>query len=293
MVCGEPLLQFDSVLNMSNEFKRISKFYKRVYSSAITTNGYLLDLNTFNKLLKCGVNIFQITIDGIEKIHNKLRPYANGQKTYDIVLKNLKDIKKLKNRNFHIIIRSNFTKEVFCSLNDYLNIISELCENDDRFSLMMCYAAEWSNNIEEEFKRDFIKNLSSLKPIYNRILKLKMKINFMFPLEPENGGCNLGRNNRYFIRLNGEIHKCTIGFERYNSIVGYLDNDDIILNENFYSKLLNSNNCKKIYKCFYSPICKGEVCSLNRKEKKCPEGKNNLAYYLKLKDNYKEFEILD
>lgn len=291
---GEPLLMLNEVLDMSEKFIEISKFYRRRYSAAMTTNGYLLDINTFKKLLNARINIFQITIDGIECIHNNQRPLINGNKTFSTIYSNLMEIKKLKNRNFHIMIRSNFTKDVFENLDEYIQLIDRLCSNDSRFSLTLCYAAEWSNNIDTEFKKKFLEDLNSLTPIYELILKQNKKINFVFPLDSENGNCNLGRNDRYFFRPNGEIHKCTVCFENKSNIIGKIINNKVELNDNIYNRMLITNRCGKIYECFYSPICKGEVCPSQRKNKiYCPDGKTNLNYYLMLKDNCSAFEAVD
>ena len=47
----------------------------------ITTNGYLLDVETFKKLLKCNIYSYEITLDGFESDHNKNRPLKNGDPT--------------------------------------------------------------------------------------------------------------------------------------------------------------------------------------------------------------------
>lgn len=291
---GEPLLAIKDVVEISNEFIKICKFYKRTYTAAMTTNGYLLDLDTFKTMLDANIKVFQITIDGIEEIHDEQRPTVSGKASFNRIFNNLLNIKKLRNQNFHIIIRSNFTRSVFNNMDKYVDMISSLCEEDSRFSLTLCYAAEWSNNIDEQFKSTFLENLSSLVPVYEKILQRKNKINFFFPLDYEDGCCNLGRNHRYFFRPNGEVHKCTICFEDSENIIGYLKNGNIEFNNKLYEKILNSNNCDNLYDCFYAPICKGEVCPSSRKGKTtCPEGKSNLGYYLKLRDNYKSFDIID
>ncbi|HDV5968694.1 TPA: 4Fe-4S cluster-binding domain-containing protein, partial [Staphylococcus pseudintermedius] len=56
---GEPLLAKDVIYNLSEEFMRICKDKKVKYVSQITSNGYLLNYETFNNLLKYNVLYYQ------------------------------------------------------------------------------------------------------------------------------------------------------------------------------------------------------------------------------------------
>ena len=77
----------------------------------ITTNGYLLDVETFKKLLKCNIYSYEITLDGFESDHNKNRSLKNGNGSYNIILNNLRAIRdEVKSRVFQIVIRVNLTK---------------------------------------------------------------------------------------------------------------------------------------------------------------------------------------
>ena len=291
---GEPLLSLKTVQDMSKEFMKICNFNRRKYSSTMTTNGYLLDIDTFKTLLDCKINLFQISIDGIKTTHDYQRPTVTGKTTFDLIVKNLLEIKKLRERNFHIVIRSNVTKEIFNDLDEYIDLISSICENDNRFSVMINFAAVWSDNIDAEFQDTFFEDLTSLSPIYQKIIDSKKKIKFLLPLNTSESCCHLGTNNSFFIRPNGEIHKCTILFEDPNNIVGNLVNGKMVLNDKYYSKNLNPNMCAELYDCFYAPLCKGEVCPAKRSEKtECPSSKSILGYYLQLLDNYETFDVVD
>lgn len=67
---GEPLLAMDIIESMSVRIMEICKKAKRKYISDITTNGYLLSLDVFRKLLDLNVIEYQITIDGPKEIHD-------------------------------------------------------------------------------------------------------------------------------------------------------------------------------------------------------------------------------
>ncbi len=292
---GEPLLALDDILEMSKEFMNICSFNRRKYTASITTNGYLLDVETFKILLNHRIWAYQITLDGTEQMHNRNRPTVGGQPTFEAIINNLKNIKKLKNRNFHIVIRSNLTHEIFSNIDEYVEIISDICGDDDRFSLSVCYASEWSNNIEEGFKDTFINDRDTIFPLYERFLKCEKNISFAFLLNPQDGACELGRANRFFIRPNGELHKCSVRFENPNNIIGSFEDNQIHLLDNYYSKIISPGRCKNFNNCFFAPICKGEVCPAVRGTKRegCPDTKKHLNYILCLFDKSNQILCID
>lgn len=292
---GEPLLALDDVKEMSQEFMKICTFNKRKYTATMTTNGYLLDVETFKELLNHRVWAYQITLDGTKELHDRQRPTAGGKPTFDIIVKNLEEIKKLKNRDFHIVIRSNLTSDIFDHLNEYIEFISYLCGGDNRFSLSVCYASEWSDKIEKGFKDTFINNRNNIFPLYEKFLKCKSQINFAFLLNPEDGACELGRDNRFFVRPNGELHKCSVRFEDNKNIIGEFSRNQIILNDNYYKKIIDPSMCNNFESCFFAPICKGEGCPAVRSAKNsiCPDSKNHLNYILRLLDKSNQIVCID
>lgn len=292
---GEPLLDLEDIIELSHKFIEICTFNRRKYTASITTNGFLLDIETFKELLENKVWAYQITLDGTKTIHDMQRPALDGQPTFDTIVKNLIQIKNMKNRNFHIGIRSNLTNIIFDYLDEYVDFISYLCGNDDRFSLSICFASEWSNNIQKDFKSTLINNRQNIIPLYEKFMKCKDKINFTFLLNPEDGACGLGRENRFFIRPNGELHKCSVKFEEQNNSVGVFSGNQIILNDTYYKKIINPRKCDDFDSCFFAPICKGDCCpaAQNTKSLKCPDTKINLSYILRLLDKSNQIINID
>ena len=108
--CGEPLLALDVIEQISTKVIDICKKARRKYVADITTNGYLLSLDVFKKLLSLNVLEYQITIDGVKHVHDSKKPLVNGGGTFDTVTSNLRLIKQgVKSSTFSIVIRSNVT----------------------------------------------------------------------------------------------------------------------------------------------------------------------------------------
>lgn len=83
---GEPLLALDIIERLSEKIKEICAFYRKPYTASMTTNGFLLDADTFKRLLKCNVIYYQITVDGTKDIHDVQRPHAHlAVSTYPIL----------------------------------------------------------------------------------------------------------------------------------------------------------------------------------------------------------------
>lgn len=64
---GEPLLQINKIVEMSEFFLKLCHENNVLYYSTMITNGFLLNDENSIKLRRCNINIIQITLDGNEK----------------------------------------------------------------------------------------------------------------------------------------------------------------------------------------------------------------------------------
>lgn len=291
---GEPLLAMECISNLSKNFIEICKFNKKPYTSSITTNGYLLDIETFKELLSYKVSGYQITIDGTKSLHNKQRTTINGKPTYERIVKNLNDIFKLKRKNFRIKIRANITNEIFKNLNEYIKNISIFSSSDDRCSVSFYKVGNWLDKVKIELRSKLIKTTETFKDIYEAFINSNALINLNTSmLNPGGGVCYGGKKNNYFLTSDGALHKCTVNFENKNSIIGEINNGSLKLNHRFYSMLSSFKNCPKYEECFYAPICMGDPCPLKRRNVcNCPYYKEHLDKILILVDKNKPFPMI-
>ncbi len=131
---GEPLLKLDLIQLMSNAFMDICHKRNRLYTSAITTNGYFMNKDVFLKLYNRNVRKFAVTIDGLAEIHDKQRITVDGEGSFNKIILNLLEIKTISpNLKFEMNIRSNVSKEGLQMLEAYVKYMSELFADDDRF----------------------------------------------------------------------------------------------------------------------------------------------------------------
>lgn len=216
---GEPLLALDVIKNLSEKFISICREYKKPYRSAITTNGYFLNYETFKKLLKLKVTFFQITIDGSEDIHNKQRPCGNGKPSFETIMKNLKEIQERSISGlWNIVLRTNVTKQIIQDLNYKQNVIEPFV-NDIRFQFML--RKMWTNNTEAadkiwcsdiEFER-FIDQCEIPPQSLDNEYKYSYKGSFT---------CYAANSNALVIGSDGKLYKCTVALYDDINQIGYI-----------------------------------------------------------------------
>lgn len=68
-----------------------------------------MTLENFKKLKKLHITEYQVTIDGLPAIHDRQRFLLNGEKTFEVIMDNLKEIKEnIKSSTITFLIRTNF-----------------------------------------------------------------------------------------------------------------------------------------------------------------------------------------
>jgi len=104
---GEPLLAPDVIENLSKRIIDFTDGRNIQYNATIITNGYLLTQEIADMLSKYRVNSYQITLDGIEEMHDRTRYLTNKQPTFSKIIENI-----TKNKiHGQITIRYNITSD--------------------------------------------------------------------------------------------------------------------------------------------------------------------------------------
>ena len=88
---GEPLLELELIEKCIAYVKSVVAGKKVIFT--ITTNGTLLTTDVYERLEKHDVSI-AISIDGPQVVHDSARKYANGNGSYDDIMRNVLDIRK-------------------------------------------------------------------------------------------------------------------------------------------------------------------------------------------------------
>lgn len=262
---GEPLLAINIIEELSNELINICRKRSIIYEASIITNGYILSVSLFRKLLKLKIREIIITLDGDKNTHDYLRPHNNKLPTFNTILFNLREIsEKVKTHTFSIIIRTNVNKDVLKHLEDYINLLSKEFYNDQRFMFDFHPIGDWGgSNINDETRNSF---LSSMSEIYDLLTKNVGKLNIgvmggiLF-----NPACNAIKRHSIVIDPIGDLYKCECITDDSKNRIGSVNNkkNDMFNNYLLTKWVTPSLSRKKCLNCFYRANCYGITCPKN------------------------------
>lgn len=264
---GEPLLTQSKVFDFSKRVKELCKENKLKFSSGMTTNAYVLNLNTFKKCLDCGINHFQITIDGTKDIHDSLRFLKNHGGTFDQIISNLTSIRDYyvdkRNVKFSISIRINFVKESLEKFEEIIDFYDNLFGKDKRFYLFLKTVGDYGG---DEVKKIDDKIVQATDFPYIPLENKKIGITKYISINNTLNLCYAAHNNSLVVMPNGSIKKCTVSFDDKVNCVGKLNNKGEIIFNSDISKWDFSTFKLKIQRCRDCPLyanCYSLLCPLH------------------------------
>jgi uncharacterized protein len=259
---GEPTLEVKRFAPSMERCKKLCLESGVKFSGAITTNGILMDPV---RLFSAGIDHFQVTLDGLPEIHEKLRPAANGSPTFQRILSNLLRIKS-EDIAATCVIRTNHTKTSVQPehLNRFLETLAQNFSGDSRFEIDHTFASDLGGNNDTSMlipnnEREYL--LEKLRTLTNDF-GLATRLNRYM----QNGGvCYAARSNHITIMPDLRVVKCTVALNDEINTVGQLLQDGTLqLNDNFHKWVSDCLTEEKCQKCSIAPICQARSCPLNR-----------------------------
>ncbi|MDR2408090.1 MAG: radical SAM protein [Bacteroidales bacterium] len=154
---GEPFMYFDEIVfPLSKYLKQLVEENNIVFSNMATTNGYLLNEKRIKQLSEIGLTQFQITLDGNEEMHNKIR-HDKQKNSFRTIIENINLLSEYPDNI--ITVRINYTDKTLSGINDIMDFFSENAKN--RISVM--FQQVWQDAFKkylscESNKKEFEKN---------------------------------------------------------------------------------------------------------------------------------------
>lgn len=249
---GEPLLYFYQVMKpISTHTLNLTKKTSIKYSSHVTTNGLLINKKMINDFKNINLNSFQITLDGNEQKHNKIRGLKGESSFYQIV-NNINLLCDLID-DVKITLRINYDKN---TLND-IDKLTEHFTEKSRKKILVDFQRVWQVKQVKDAENNLLKN--AIKIFSSQGYKIST---YGFKAG-KNYACYADRLNNISINYDGKVYKCTAGGYQTENSIGYLSESGnlVITNKKLYnmwfSKLnIDNHNC---ISCSYLPICNG-IC---------------------------------
>ena len=256
---GEPTLELSKIVPFLEKLKRLSKEYPNIlFLHHITSNGYLLTPEVYDKLVSLDVLHYQITVDGFAETHNNNRPLVGGQGTWDRIIENLKYI-NMKDDKSQVVIRANYNTSNVKSLEEYKKWQKETFTHP-KFIFEYYAVSAFSENVPKDLLADAYSEDS-----LNVEEKLK---NGMQYIKKFHNICNAAYSDNYTISTKGEITKCeNISSDDYESmVIGHLSEDgDFVFKEGAeaWFEDFETEGCRE---CIAYPICCARCCPAKKVE---------------------------
>jgi uncharacterized protein len=252
---GEPLLCLDAVLRVSRQITEIAhRYYEVRLYNFISTNGYLLNLETAHKLFEAGIRFFHITIDGLPRYHDQRRVLANGNPTYTIIKENL--VNMLTNiPDAHITLRSNVDESNIDSLHEVLDEIPATFRRRIQVNI---------TPVRNDDKTPSVKLYQKI----NHVTRYALEIGYLYSDIPipinRRTFCAADKFNNFQIGWDGTLYKCSPATNKPEVKVGHLNAQGLQeLNQNYevwHKAPLMTDHC---FDCPYLCFCAGG-CRLER-----------------------------
>ena len=290
---GEPLLEAKRILNFSGKVLEFLKDYPEIYySSTITTNGYLLIPELYDKLTAAGVKHYMITVDGFKETHEKMRPTANGSPSWDKIMENLKYIHS-QNDDVTVNLRANFNKINEHTLYEYEEFLKSTFTNP-KFKLQFHPIVNFTNNVKNEYLADASgegwNKFFSVNGKHNDEKSVEFK---KTPFEKFNSVCDAAFGGTIVVSTDGRISKCHNIMSRdeaEDTLIGKLNDNGNIDYDIDLDLWLNNPEREMCKKCPVYPICGARKCPARTYSEKDKEDKDitfcNMHGILYVLENY-------
>lgn len=118
---GEPLLYRKQILSLARRLKPLAEERGAAFVMDIVSNGSLLTEKVVDELNQWGLDGVKVTIDGPPDHHNDFRPFKSGEKSFAVIVANLKQVcGKTKIR-----LGGNYTRETYRDFPALLDLLAQ------------------------------------------------------------------------------------------------------------------------------------------------------------------------
>lgn len=287
---GEPLMGLTTLKKLSTKLQKIASDKRLNYKAKMVTNGLVLKKNIFLDLVNNHkIKRFEITLDGTEEYHDKRRHLKSGEKSFDIIFNNLKDILNIENfksLGVNISIRCNVDKSNYASVKPLLRLIKENNLHDKISHFYVAPIHSWGNDAHLQ---SLEKEIFSEKEISWMLEQHKLGFNPSILPVRSYSVCMATSLSSELIDANGDIYNCT----EVSYVPSYKKDNEYLLGKiqeieyntvfnnrpfsNWNDLILQNKSNSPCSKCPVLPMC-GGMCPKSWKEGNiaCPPIKYNI-----------------
>lgn len=250
---GEPLLYFNEIVYPISVYaKELCKKLEIPFHNGATTNAYLITPVMVDKMQQIDLNRFQITLDGDEQRHNKIRN-ENGKPSFHKIIDSI-NLLCSKIEYPEIILRINYDEKTL--------------KDCDIESMLKLFPIENRKKIKVDFQRVWQTQTSNMDENNTRIHLHKECSRLGFHPSPIASAFSIGSSHKCYvdrlyhaeINYDGKVYQCTAQAYADKYVAGKLLEDGrIIWNPDKIAKRLGKATFENemCLACKYLPLCMG------------------------------------
>ncbi|MFC3746437.1 radical SAM protein [Paenibacillus sp. GCM10012306] len=249
---GEPLMGFHTIERLSKAFIAICEENKIEYSANMVTNGYFLTRDKVEKFEEFKISMLQVTLDGMAEMHDRRRPLANGEPTFNVIMNNLKENIDILP---HVSLRINVDKN---NLESGKNILDYLKEHKMEHRVVP-YLGKISNDNNCYTSSECLTMYEFSKEDFNHHLSLQNEVDILNSY-PSLASCFCGADSMssFIIGAEGTLYKCWCDIGDEERSFGNINDNQGVANKALLDYMMydptNSGSCSK---CKLLPVCMG------------------------------------
>ncbi len=252
---GEPTLSWNAVLKINQHINDVCRRQNIALLASVTTNGYAFNDTIIEKFIDAGLNNYQITVDGPERVHNNTRMLKNGGGSFSRVVNNMIRLARCGDA-VRISLRVNYNHNNIQDIPELLLCLPEGIRYKIRPVFEPIFggsSAGAPNNLSPE-------TISRLIPEYYKYAK-------QLGYDVRGGEIGVGRlvycfaerQHQYILSYSGEIFKCSVGDFSSKSRFGYINSDGCLVKDDarwdgWVGTWLFETKCEE---CVFLPLCMG------------------------------------
>lgn len=251
---GEPLLGFNKIIYpLSSYCKELFAENNLLLEQQITTNASLINEAMIKKMQEINLNNFQITLDGDEERHNKIRT-INGKPTFKTILHNINLIcNGISNPD--ITLRINYDDK---TLDGNITAIFNSIPEEYRRFIAVNFQPVWQT-IKQKTKFQENSKRVALQEYTNQLGFKHFPISNFLSVGDWTS-CYVDKHNFRHIDFDGKVYKCTAREYSDKLQFGELtENGTLNWDMDKISKMYGKSTFENemCLKCKHLPLCKG------------------------------------
>jgi len=257
---GEPTLAWDVVRKLSQGFMEIAEKNRVEYSASLITNGYLLDEEKVEDMIRYRIHLVQITLDGDAPYHDQRRHLLTGEGSFERILANLR---LFLGKPVFVHIRINVDVRNRDGVPALLGRLAEegLAHQEN---LRVYFAPVTSTAPPSHGVKGFCftrKDFAKIEPEYFTLAESLGLATLPYP-SLQLGGCVAAQPEGFVVEPNGTLQKCwdTVGQPEF-AVGNILEYDPLQLAENpVYQRWMSWDPFSEeiaCSRCTWLPACMG------------------------------------